>query len=1005
MTKLSSFHTIITQLSNCVSTLSPAAIHLFNLLYRGEEASKNVSSTETGDEINVISITNILNNTNNPLIRAKKIIELIDKIFLAVEKASSDFKNFQRSDDAKKKFVEWSEDHLKTCIEGCLLLKEALDNGIFPAKKIKEEKVARKMVNFFLGWKSNGAIMSEKLGEFNTEKDVINVAMFQQLCGGIPIAPIADSIMPFNMLDWQKNMFLALRKKANVIVSAPTSSGKTMIALGYIIAFLMNEPKSILVYIVPNNVLALEISAILNRFIEGKVSTILDKDSERKQDERTIILTPSGAMQSGFIDTELPENALLIIDEIHTIMGNIELEMVLREMSRVQTLLLSATISEVIIEKLAGVINNEREKVIIKENTQFIVAQDMIPRWCGGGGSNEENEISLLSINPICNIKTMDEVESQNLSLTARDVTILFNKIVKTFGIDGTPEYLAPIPFFCKYGCQKPEKIIFLDGGNTESDEEESDEESEAVVGGIVKRLSMNDIQKWQSCLIEFMNKKSDESIIKSYHSIVNNNQLTLACTPKNAFLVIEECKKKDMFPALFFFKSLYGAIHYTGEIIKLLDNKQSDVIVRDKKPNVKVLEKQIASLSKMKGNGKELRARREIMEFQLQQSVHSEMIAVSDYKCLSKDGGISPENFNKYVEMLKNWNKKFTKSHLLGQMVLYGIGILSGDMPFDIQVFIRGLFNSGIISLLMTTTDCAYGINTPTKTVIVSEGISEIDRKQMKGRAGRKGLGFRAFFIQFGRGERSSPLTLTNNKSFVTLTNNKSFVTPPCQLMGMSEQAGMSGQEGVMGEPGFSQGERSSVMVYHYDPVVYKKFKDEDWINKDIQHILFLRGGGNSEVEAIDIDKEFYKKSYLLFGLGAIIAPNILKELIKETQTGESNRNIRIILGLIGCIPQNNPYQTKEDWNFNIPEKVIKIYRNNGFTDFRPNWFAYQWLMNQKNDFSFSEKEECIENGKYWSYLFFLLSPIFRKILGENKGDELYNDIQGLITNSIINM
>ena len=60
---------------------------------------------------------------------------------------------------------------------------------------------------------------------------------------------------------------------------------------------------------------------------------------------------------------------------------------------------------------------------------------------------------------------------------------------------------------------------------------------------------------------------------------------------------------------------------------------------------------------------------------------------------------------------------------------------------------------------------------------------------------------------------------------------------------------------------------------------------------------------------------------------------------------------------------------------------------------------------MNQKNDFSFSEKEECIKNGKYWSYLFFLLSPIFRKILGENKGDELYYDIQGLITNSIINM
>jgi hypothetical protein len=947
MPKSSNFHTIISQLSNCVSTLSPAAIHLFNLLYRGEEGkNKNIQPDAGGDEINVISIANILNSTNNPLIRAKKIIEFIDKIFVAVEKATADFKNFQRSDEMKKKFEGWCEEHLKTCIEGCLLLKEALDNGVFSGeKKIKEEKVARKMVNFFLGWRENGAIMSEKLGEFNVEKEIVNIALFQQLCGGIPIAPIADSIMPFMMLEWQKNMFMALRKKANVIVSAPTSSGKTMIALGYIIAFLMNEPKSVLLYVVPNNVLALEISAVLNRFIEGKVSTILDKDSERKQDERTIVVTPSGAIQSGFIGSEMPKNALLIIDEIHTIVGNIELEVVLRKMSGVQTLLLSATISDTMIEKLAGVINNGGEKIVIKESTQFIVAQDMDYRA-------EGEKVNLVSINPICNMNKLEEIRGTEISLTARDVTVMFNKIVKKFGLGGTPEYLAPIPFFCKYGCKKPERVRFLDG---DEDEEKEEEEEES---GIVKRLTMNNIQKWQECLIEFLIEKEDESIFLSYQ----NNRLDVVnfTTPMNAFLIIEECKKRDMFPALFFFKSLYGAIYYTGEIIKLLDGKQSDMIVREKKSNVRVLEKQIASLSKMKGNGKELRARREKMEFELQQSVHSEMISVSDYKCLSKDGGISPEEFSKYVEMLKNWNKKFTQSHLMAQMVLYGIGILSGDMPFDLQVFIRGLFNSGIIVLLMTTTDCAYGINTPTKTVIVGDGICEIDRKQMKGRAGRKGLGFKAFFISPRRSCSSS-------------------------LESKSEH------EERMEDP---------IFIYHYDRTEYEKFKSRDWINKDVQHILYLK-----EDSDIDIDKEFYKRAYLIFGLGAILAPNILKELLKETQISDSNRNIRIILGLIGCIPQNKPYSIKEEWGYEIPEKVVDIYEGNGFRNFQPNWFAYQWLMNQKSEFSFSQKEECIENGKYWAYLFFLLSPIFRKLLGEGKGEELYNDIQGLITNSIINM
>ena len=946
MPKSYNFHTIISQLSNCVSTLSPAAIHLFNLLYRGgvvgEDASssKNVKSEESGDEINVISITNILNSTNNPLIRAKKIIEFIDKIFVAVEKAAVEFKNFARSDEMNKKFEGWCEGHLKTCIEGCLLLKEALDNGVFHSgeKKIKEEKVARKMVDFFLGWRSNGAIMSEKLGEFNVEKKIVNIALFQQLCGGIPIAPIADSIMPFCMLHWQKNMFMALRKRANVIVSAPTSSGKTMIALGYIISFLMNEPKSVLVYVVPNNVLALEISAILNRFIEGKVSIILDKDSERKQDERTIIVTPSGAIQSGFIETEMPENALLIIDEIHTIVGNIELELVLREMSRVQTLLLSATISDAMIEKLAGVINNGRDKVVIKESTQFIVAQDMISRAVVSGEG-----VTLMSINPICNMNRLEEIRGAEISMTARDVTVLFNKIVKKFGLEGTPEYLAPIPFFCKYDCKKPEegRVRFLEDEDDEEKEEDGDEEEES---GIVRRLTMNDIKKWQECLIDFLIEKEDGIILQSYRN--NDLDVVEITTPKNAFMIIEECKKRDMFPALFFFKSLYGAIYYTGEIIKLLDAKQPDVVIREKKSNVRALEKQITSLSKMKGNGKELRARRERMEFELQQSVHSETISVSDYKCLSKDGGISPEEFKKYVEMLKAWNKKLTQSHLMAQMVLYGIGILSGDMPFDLQVFIRGLFNGGIIVLLMTTADCAYGINTPTKTVIVGDGIGELDRKQMKGRAGRKGLGFKAFYLEGGKGGTIVPPAV-----------------PP---------------------------------VYHYDQAVYEKFRGGDWINEGLEHILYLNGG-------CDIDKEFYKRSYLMFGLGAIIAPSILREIIKETN-GESNRNIKIILGLIGCIPQNKPYLVKEEWEYLIPEKVVEIYSENG-VDFHPNWFAYQFLMNQKSEFSFCEKEECIENGKYWLYFVYLLLPIFRKVLGEGKGEELYNDIQGIITNSIINM
>ena len=133
------------------------------------------------------------------------------------------------------------------------------------------------------------------------------------------------------------------------------------------------------------------------------------------------------------------------------------------------------------------------------------------------------------------------------------------------------------------------------------------------------------------------------------------------------------------------------------------------------------------------------------------------------------------------------------------------------------------------------------------------------------------------------------------------------------------------------------------------------------------------------------------------MFEIGAILGPVILINGIKDT-ISESNRPIRIILSLIGCIPQNKPYRVRLDWNFNLPKNVIKIYEENSLCS-SPNSIAYDWLMNQKNGFDEKEKEELIENAKYWSYFIFLLYQ-------NNKFEEkLYNDIQELITNCIINL
>lgn len=926
---------VLNELQRHVSALSSSAVKSFMDLYTGK-----ISPSEPETKIcQGNSIKAILDSSYDPLSRAKALVHLIDRLVQSVDSAKKKWEEFERSDEATAKFEEWKKRHLITCMEASLLLKEALDKDIFPLeqrevkipkeervrggpkhkvveKKSAEQKAAEKMVQTFIGWNLD-TIFTAELPEFGSE-DIPNVALFQQLTGGIPVAPIADSIMPFKLLEWQERMFAALRARKNVVVSAPTSSGKTMVALGYIVAFLKMEAKSKLVYVVPNNVLAMEVSAILNKYQDGMVSTILDKSSDRRTDERVIVCTPSGAINSGFIHSEMPENSLLVVDEVHTIanVGGSMTERILRKFSSVQTLLLSATMTEETVEALVETLENRLPTERINERTQFIVPQDMIPRMVDG-------QFKLIPSNPLGGV-TLEELKDPNLdiAMTPRDVNSLFIRIVKVFGMTNVPEYLAPVRFFCLHSTKPSPTTRSLKEAMADEDEDAE---------GVVNRLSMEDIREWQKHLLAFLNNppesmKGDdweekvEKILASYRMSLTDED-TLEYSPDALYDVIMALKEADMFPALCFNKNLYGAIRSAQQLMRLLatigEIKGTGKEDRAKKSKVRVLEKLISSLEKAKGNGRELRERRRQMEEELANEVHGEMLAVPPDQCLSKNGGIYPETFTTIVEMLKRWNKKFTQSHSLAQMLLHGIGVLSGDMPLELQMQIRQLYQAGTIALLFTTSDCAYGINTPTKTVILGPGLTAADMSQMGGRAGRKGLGFEAMVVKFRCGVEEAKQHL------------RPLVGEQIEVFGPAED--MSG-----------------------------------WFTRASRR--------DCDVD----DPTFYDAAYLMLGMGACIAPSILENALAAT-VGESNREIKILLSLLPSIPQNKPCSQKEGWSYRLPEDVCRIYEQKGVNAY-PNATVYDWLMNQQDKLTEREKEELVENAKSWSYLVYLLKDHFRE-------------------------
>lgn len=911
-----------------VPAMSRESCSFFNSLYTGKEVKNLTKETSLQDEMIFTSVKEVIRSTSNPEKRAQRLVNFVKKTQEEIKSKIKNDEGFVRNEKEKKKIDEWINKKFISIIDASLLLKDALDLNLFTKEKVEKKKIveyvesnfekdAKTYVNLYLNWTTSNTI-SNKLPNFNDEEEFANIGLFQQLNGKIPVEPISEQILPFSLLEWQRNMFKQLRERKNVIVCAPTSSGKTMVATGYVISFLYNELKSLLVYVVPNEVLGLEISALLSKYVKDRVSTILDKSMDRKQDERVIVCTPKGAFNSGLIYTKLPEDALLVVDETHCI-GNksgVYMEYVLRRLSSVQTLILSATMTLETIEKMKLTIRNKNEIVTINETTKFIVPQYMIPK--------SEN---LVSINPIGSV-TIEELNNpdMDISMTPRDVLALYVKIVRTFGLT-IPEYLNPISFFYIHNCKIPE--------TTKPMEEEDDE-----LSGTIKRLSMEHVANWQKALIKFLTTMPEnqvQQILDSFKSSLTDKS-TSDCTPENSYKLVEQLKEMEMLQAIFFFPSLFKAFQFAKHIyLKLHDKKTSgidDKKLKAKEIQLQSLRKQLRSLQKMNLKpGTDVKAHKERV-YEIKQGIsdlESDASSFHAENALNPDRIISPDGFEKLTNVLKKWNSNITISSALSQMVIYGIGILSGDMPAELQVKIRELYSSGEISLLMTTEDCAYGINTPTKTVILSDGFTETQRRQMGGRAGRKGLSYDAWIISFrlnNPDEAGQKLKTLQGESIKLYAKVSPFPR-----------------------------EDTWITKFTREPVQYK-IKD-DLTNDKLQ--------------------DFHVNTRFLYGHCGTIGPQILETVLNVTK-GQTNRHLKIILSILPLTPFDKPFRELESWTYEIPQEVKRLYIENSLPVPVPNNLLYSWLTNQRENMSNDELEMFVENAKYWIYLFHLMEPFFTK-------------------------
>jgi len=176
----------------------------------------------------------------------------------------------------------------------------------------------------------------------------------------------------FKFDKFQLFSFESIDNNHNVLVSAPTSSGKTMVAEYAIIANLVNPNK--IIYTSPIKSLSNE------KYKEFKDKNICDVglltgDNKINVDAQLVIMTAE-ILRNSLYKSEIPNIDCVIMDEVHFIndpdRGKIWEETIIMLPQSVQIIMLSATINNV--ENFAKWISSIREKklCLIKSNKRIV---------------------------------------------------------------------------------------------------------------------------------------------------------------------------------------------------------------------------------------------------------------------------------------------------------------------------------------------------------------------------------------------------------------------------------------------------------------------------------------------------------------------------------------------------------------------------------------------------------------------------------------------------------
>ena len=564
------------------------------------------------------------------------------------------------------------------------------------------------------------------------------------------LSDLGDLLPPLNFWDkgpvkldlWQENTIKMIKDKKSIIVRAPTSSGKTFIAMAT--GIIHNK----ILYVCPAKPVAYQVGA---NFIKMgyKVHFLIEGHANQTFNDKTNIFVGIPETIERYIYKIGTHFNYAVYDEIHNLNDSYENIIKLLDCN---FLALSATIQnkEYLKDKLSEYYPSKDIKYI-EYNTRFINQQ----RWIF---SNDK----VTKLHPLVCLDPNNFENFKQISFTPNDCSILYEKLSGIFedtDLEDFIEELSPDNYF------KEDKL-----------------------------LTLNDSKEYEKILknnLEEINKKYPKEIndiLKEFNKEIKDNSYSFVS-------LFNKCKEKDLLPMIMFHteekivKEIFNIIHkelyekekeefpfhydilrkkkelYEEYLVKREDYS-SKIKIKTKDPYTEKAEKMkdydnlekdkyishitnyyYQCISKCKDNEKQIKnLQKELNEF----TQYPDFRRIDEFKkhskfCFTPQEPMSGNEIRSIRrEIKKTTGKKIDYEDPLFQLLKRGIGIYIQSMPEEYNWIVQRLMGEKKLGIVISDKTLCMGIDLPIRSVCLTgyknPNFTKEDYLQMSGRAGRRG-------------------------------------------------------------------------------------------------------------------------------------------------------------------------------------------------------------------------------------------------------------------------